>query len=75
MDKKYPEIVQFFRDSDDQSKLQMATNEYQKFANTYHRMNEVLNFTHRTLPDGVFTELKEKYLETLKHPKLDQVIG
>ena len=76
MDKKYPEIVQFFRDSgEQQGKLQTAVNEYQKFAETFHRMKEALSFDHRSLPDEVFSALKEKHLSVLKHPRLGQVIS
>jgi Flp pilus assembly secretin CpaC len=39
MDEKYHEIVQFFRDTDNQSKMQRAANEYQtSFAKTYYRI-------------------------------------
>jgi len=38
-------------------------------------MREALSFDHRSLPDEVFTALKEKHLSVLKHPRLGQVIS
>ena len=52
----------------------MAVNEYQKFAHTFHRINETMAFDHRSLPDEIFSSLKEKHLTVLKHPRLSQVI-
>jgi predicted glycosyltransferase len=70
MDQKYPEIVQFFRDMDNQTKLQQAANEYQTFSKTFHKMINALNFEHTSLDNDVFQKLKEKQLATLKNPML-----
>jgi predicted glycosyltransferase len=50
-------------------------NEYQKFAESFHRMREALSFDHRSLSNEVFSGLKEKHLSVLKHPRLGQVIS
>jgi uncharacterized GH25 family protein len=71
---KYPEIIQFFRDTKEQAKLQMAANEYQSFAKTYYRMKAIHKFRYQSLDSDIFTKLKEKHLEILRHPKLSQVI-
>ena len=74
MNKKYPEIIHFFREQDNQAKLQQAANEYQDFARTYHRMQAALQFDHSTLDKEVFSKLKEKDLVILRDPDLGKVI-
>ena len=73
MNLKYPEIVQFFRDSQNPGKLQQAANEYQTFAKTYHQIQWVLNFDRRYIESEIFGKLDEKELVIL--PRLnDQII-
>lgn len=74
MNLKYAEIVQFFRDANNQEKLQLAANEYQQFAKMFHRMKSALEFEHNCVADEVFAQLKEKHLATLRDPRLASVI-
>ena len=74
MNDKYAEIVQFFRDSNNQEKLQLAANEYQKFAQVYNKVNQTLNFEYNSLSDEIFDKLKQKYVEILKNPNISQVL-
>ena len=74
MSKKYPELVQFFKENSNDEQMQKAINEYQYFAKVYSEIDYTLRFDIKNLDHNIRDRLDINDKELLEHPKLSQVI-
>lgn len=62
MDEKYPELVSFYRDNENQDQLQKAIHEYQYFAKVFKQIEYTLTFSPEKLEPQVKDKLDNKDL-------------
>ena len=80
MEKKYPEMIQFFRDCKNGNpesnirQLQKAVNEYQYFAKVYQEVTFVLTFEIKSLDKQIIECMSPKILKIYSNPKLQLVL-
>ncbi|CDW77840.1 UNKNOWN [Stylonychia lemnae] len=74
MDEKYPELIQFFRDNDNQAQLQKGINEHQYFSSVFKQIEFALMIDMNNLNSQIKDRLDQQNLDVLNNPKLSTII-
>jgi hypothetical protein len=61
MKRKYADVVEFFRDTNDLKQLPLAFKEYHHFSKSYQEMMKFMHFNPRHIEFEILNRLKPKY--------------